>query len=129
MIDRCTSVDRLLYHYTKASTATDHILKNRLLQFGSYAYTNDPKESKAWRFDAGTNEDRDLGKYKMEELSTWLSKELKDRTKLACFSTDTAPLSGAGDCYDVGKACYGRLPVSDDGAGAGCAHCSTMAQV
>lgn len=94
MIDRCTSVDRLLYHYTKASTATNHILKNRLLQFGSYAHTNDPKESKAWRFDAGTNENRDLGKYKMEELSIWLSKELKDRTKLACFSTDTAPLSG-----------------------------------
>ena len=94
MIDRCTSADRLLYHYTKASTATSHILKNRLLQFGSYAHTNDPKESNAWKFSLGTNEDRDLGKYTMEELSVWLSKELKGRTKLACFSTDTAPLSG-----------------------------------
>ena len=94
MIDRCTSADRLLYHYTKASTATSHILKNRLLQFGSYAHANDPKESKAWRFSLGTNEDRDLGKYTMEELSVWLSKELKGRAKLACFSTDTAPLTG-----------------------------------
>jgi hypothetical protein len=94
MIDRCTSADQLLYHYTTASTATSHILKNRLLQFGSYAHTNDPKESKAWRFTVATNEDKDLGKYETEELSLWLSKELKDRTKLACFSTDTAPLSG-----------------------------------
>jgi hypothetical protein len=94
MIDRCTSADQLLYHYTKASTVMSRILENRLLQFGSYAQTNDPKESNAWRFTVATNEDKDLGGYETEELSIWLSKELKDRTKLACFSTDTGPLSG-----------------------------------
>jgi hypothetical protein len=94
MIENLTSTDQFIYHYTSARTALDYILKKRSLRFGSYINTNDPKETKTWQFDIGTNEKRDLGKYNMTELSEWLSKELKQKAKLACFSTDTKPLTG-----------------------------------
>jgi hypothetical protein len=94
VIENFTSADKFLYHYTSSSTAMEHILKDRSLRLGSYTKTNDPKESKTWQFSLGTNESRDLGKYKMEEMSNWLSNELKLKTKLACFSMDTVPLSG-----------------------------------
>lgn len=94
MIEHVSSSDAFLYHYTKATTALDYIFKNRQLRIGSYANTNDPKESKAWEFDLGTNENRDLGKYKISDVSIWLSAELKQRTNLVCFSRDTAPLIG-----------------------------------
>lgn len=94
MIEHVTSTDSFLYHYTKTSTARDFILKDRSLRFSSYSGTNDPKETKTWQFDLGTNENRDLGKYKMDELSTWLSSELKRAARLACFSMDSGPLTG-----------------------------------
>lgn len=94
MIENITSSKQFVYHYTKAHIALDQILKNRTLQFGNYSGTNDPKESKNWEFDLGTNEERDLGKYKMTELSEWLSSELKNKTKLACFSMDAEGLTG-----------------------------------
>jgi hypothetical protein len=61
MIENITSSNQLLYHYTRADTAFDHILKSRTLQLGSYIGTNDPKETKIWEFDLGTNENRDPG--------------------------------------------------------------------
>lgn len=94
MIENVTSTDQFLYHYTKPSTALETILKHRSLKFDRYCNTNDPKESKNWQFDIGTNEERDLGQHKMDELSVWLSSELKKKAFLACFSMDTAPLTG-----------------------------------
>ena len=94
MIENVTSANQFVYHYTKASTALDHILKTRTLRFGNYKNTNDPKETKSWKFDLGTNEECDLGKYNMSELSRWLSSELKHKTKLACFTMDSGPLTG-----------------------------------
>ena len=94
MIEQVTSSKQFVYHYTKTNIALDYILKKRTLQFGNYNGTNDPKESKNWEFDLGTNEERNLGKYNMAELSEWLSSELKIRTKLACFSTDDEGLTG-----------------------------------
>ena len=93
-MDRITTSDQFLYHYTKDNTAYDYILKNRTLPFGKYNNTNDPKETKNWEFDLGTNQNRDLGKYNMKEMSSWLSIELKCKTKLACFSMDADPLTG-----------------------------------
>lgn len=95
MIENLTVADELLYHYTKASTALDYILKNRSLRLSKYTSTNDPKETKTWQFNLGTNEERDLGKYKMDEESAWLSRELKERARLACFCMDSPPLSGS----------------------------------
>jgi len=94
MIENITSSSQYLYHYTRADIALDYIIRNHTLQFGSYTGTNDPKESKFWEFDLGTNEERDLGKYRMAELSEWLSLALKGKTKLACFSMDANGLSG-----------------------------------
>jgi hypothetical protein len=83
-----------VYHYTKASTALDHILKNGTLKFGTYTRTNDPKETKSWEFDLLTLENRDLKKYELSEISPRFSNELKAKAKVACFSTDSTPLSG-----------------------------------
>lgn len=94
MIINFKNSDKLVYHYTKIQIATDYILKNRSLKIGSFTKTNDPKEVKEWKFNLGTNEHRDLGKYNMNELSAQLSKELKEKTKVLCFSKDREPLSG-----------------------------------
>lgn len=94
MIENVSSAETYLYHYTKAKTALDFILKDRALRLGSYKKTNDPKESKSWEFGLGSNEGRDLGKYNTNETSNWLSTEVKSRAKLACFSMDRAPLTG-----------------------------------
>jgi hypothetical protein len=94
MIENITSSNQLLYHYTRADTALEHILKGRTLQLGSYIGTNDPKETKIWEFDLGTNENRDLGRYNMAELSEWLSSRLKGKAKVACFSMDGEDLTG-----------------------------------
>lgn len=86
--------DELVYHYTSASTAFEHILREGTLRLGVYEGTNDPKESKTWQFNLGTNEGRDLGKYKSQKTSQQFSALLKANAKLACFATDTAPLTG-----------------------------------
>lgn len=94
MIRGVSSADELVYHYTKAETARDHILRNKTLKLGTYARTNDPKETKAWQFSLGTNESRDLGAYKFRETSERFSAALKEHAKVVCFSTDKAPLIG-----------------------------------
>jgi hypothetical protein len=94
VIEYTSSANQYVYHYTKASTALNHILKDGVLRFASYTGTNDPKETKAWEFGLLTSEDRDLGKYKHNNLSGWFSRELKSQAKLACFSMDTPPLTG-----------------------------------
>ncbi len=94
MIIGVRTVDQYVYHYTSPETAREYILKNGTLRLGPYAATNDPKEAKQWEFGLGTMQNRDLGRYKHSDLSAWLSHELKRRTRLACFSMDSAPLSG-----------------------------------
>lgn len=85
---------RYLYHYTKASIASEKILPKCSLMINSFGSTNDPKEAKQWEFDLGTNENRDFAKYDQMQISRKLSKELKERTKVICFSKDRSPLTG-----------------------------------
>lgn len=94
MVEHVKDASTYLYHYTSAETALNYIFKTKLLRFGAYTKTNDPKETKSWRFDLGSNENRDLGLYPMEELSSWLTQELKGRTRLLCFSMDKEPITG-----------------------------------
>ena len=94
MIEGVKNADQFLYHHTTVETAIAFILKNKSLKFGRYTGTNDPKEAKTWDFDLGTNGTIDLGKYDMREVSRGLSGDLKERARVACFSKDTAPLSG-----------------------------------
>lgn len=104
MVEHCSSPNQYVYHYTSAATALDYILESRTLRFGEYTGTNDPKETKSWFFDLITFENRDLGRYRQAEVSKWLSAQLKSRTKMACFSTDSSPLTGfhLDDIYQRG---------------------------
>lgn len=79
---------KYIYHYTKSSTAIEHILKDGQLRFSSFWETNDPKESKNWFFIPGTNENRDLTDYTPEYFSETLNPYFKNLTKLLCFSKD-----------------------------------------
>lgn len=94
MIEGLSSTEKYLYHYTSAEVALRHILPDRRLKLGRYKNTNDPKETKTWSFDIGTNENRDLGKYDMKAMSHWLNERLKNGTRILCCSRDTPPLSG-----------------------------------
>jgi hypothetical protein len=106
MIEHSKSPESFVYHYTKAATARDFILKDWTLQFSSYTRTNDPKETKAWEFGLITFEDRDLAKYRHSQFSAEFSQSLKSTAKLACFSMDAGPLSGnhVRDIYRRGYA-------------------------
>ncbi|MGC2223688.1 MAG: hypothetical protein WA624_15715, partial [Methylocella sp.] len=57
MVETLTSTSKYIYHYTPWAKT---ILKTHTLKFGMYTHTNDPKESKDWEFDLGTNENADL---------------------------------------------------------------------
>jgi len=94
VITYISDATKYVYHYTRATTALDYILRDRTLQLSPYTATNDPKETKTWDFDLITFENRDLKPYKRSELSKWLSDELKSRAKVVCFSMDRPPLSG-----------------------------------
>ena len=77
-----------IYHYTKAETVIEYILKNKNLRLSKFNTTNDPKESKDWFFIPGTNENRDLEKYSPEYLSKIMNPGLKENTNLLCFTKD-----------------------------------------
>lgn len=86
--------ERYVYHYTKLATARDFILKYRNLRLGTFAKTNDPRESKDWRFDLSSRKGIDFDHYDSNKTSKWLSAALKYKTRLLCFSLDRAPLTG-----------------------------------
>lgn len=95
MIINVTDANKYVYHYTKAATALNDILRNGTLRFGQYSGTNDPKESTNWLFDFDTfDANRDLTPYNQKELSEWLSRELKHNTRMACFVQDAPSLTG-----------------------------------
>ena len=43
-------IDRYVYHYTSRDTALQHILATGKIRLGSLSKTNDPHETKSWRF-------------------------------------------------------------------------------
>ena len=63
--------ERYVYHYTSLATARDYILKNRTLRLGTFARTNDPRESKDWTFNLSSRTGIDLGQYDFEKTSKW----------------------------------------------------------
>ena len=94
MIYGHSEVDQFVYHYTRAETAHNSILKSSTLRLSSLAETNDPRESKAWAFNLWTGGKNDLGRYDFQAVSAWFSNALKTKTRLACFALDQAPLTG-----------------------------------
>lgn len=85
---------KLLYHYTKASTAKDKILPGRSLKLGCFDRTNDPKEMRQWSFNMQLGPEGDSGPSNLTQLSAELTHELKAWTKIACFCQDRGPLTG-----------------------------------
>lgn len=86
--------NKYVYHYTRMDTALEYILPSSTLMANKFSSTNDPKESRQWHFNLGTNKNRDLAKYDMDELSHKLSSALKARTKVLCFCKDQPDLTG-----------------------------------
>ncbi|MDN6871850.1 DUF2971 domain-containing protein [Pseudomonas citronellolis] len=93
---------KYIYHYRTAGTAIKHILPAGRLRLGKYNGTNDPKEVKDWKFSIGSNEGRDLKVREWDELSKWLSDELKSQTRVLCFSRDESGLTG-NHLFDICK--------------------------
>lgn len=79
---------KYVYHYTTVDTALNYILKSNTLKVSRMTNTNDPKESKSWLFEMGTNENANLDKYNMWDLSAELDDLIKTTTFLICFSKD-----------------------------------------
>jgi hypothetical protein len=77
-----------IYHYTKAETAIEFILKDERLRFSPFMKTNDPKESKKWFFIPGSNRRSDLSSFTPESLSNTLHRYIQESTQLVCFSKD-----------------------------------------
>jgi hypothetical protein len=86
--------EALLYHYTSMRVAREHIIPSRTLRMGNFRRTNDPKESKNWEFNLGTNQQGDMLKYNQAQLSRQLSNAFKDHAQVLCLSRDTGPLTG-----------------------------------
>lgn len=75
----------LLFHYTKADTALNHILRDGRLRMGPYANTNDPRESKDWLFALYCNTEIAPTGAALK-VSNELTTELKKECRLSCFS-------------------------------------------
>jgi hypothetical protein len=86
---------RYVYHYTRVNTFLDKILPTSSLRLSPYTCTNDPKESKAWRFNASVlnSQKHSFDDWPSDELNARMNKELKERTNVVCFSSD-GPLTG-----------------------------------
>ena len=94
MIYGVTDADRFLYHYTSAETAAGYVFRDRSLKLGSFLCMNDPKENKDFRFwTAAARHDRLLDSG-VEGLPSKFSRALKAMTRVACFCTDSRPLTG-----------------------------------
>lgn len=85
--------DHYVAHYTQCKTAVDLILKNRHIRLGPLTATNDPRETKTWRFAVGTS-----GHYEISPSSKELDalskrnpdfdRILKHGCKIFCVSQD-----------------------------------------
>lgn len=89
MFQRLDNHESFLYHYTKTCTALDAILPDRQLRISTFRRTNDPKESKEWKFNFALGA-LDPSIEKTTECGMSVSKEIKRTAKVLCFSKDRA---------------------------------------
>lgn len=106
MFQFLTEDSKYLYHYTSTEKALSFILKNRTLMFNSLRGTNDPKESKNWKFDFHI--EGKLSPTHEESMTLWndVSEEIKTKCKVLCFSKDIPGLGQdmLNDIYQRGFA-------------------------
>ena len=84
---RVSSTEEYLYHYTSAASL-EKILSGRRLRMNPFARTNDPKESKNWRFDFTDVDDDATLASRYSELGSEATRIAKSRSKLLCFTRD-----------------------------------------
>ncbi len=77
-----------LYHYTSAKTLVEKILPSSTIKLGPFAETNDPRESKDWRFGFGTNISWEGMSEEIERSTRQEITTLKETTKVLCLSKD-----------------------------------------
>ncbi len=95
----------LLYHYTKAETALEYILKNKQLRFSPIHNTNDPYEQCNLVFSIDTDHfcTENMNAKTMGEWMTksfQVSHEIKNGVKVFCFAKDDCKQRLA---YNIGK--------------------------
>lgn len=93
MIEYANDPSLYLYYYTSSETALK-ILESGAIRLGCYRNTNDPKESKDWHFSVGVSERSSMDHSTALAMSDWLSSTIKSTARLACFCTDSPPLTG-----------------------------------
>ena len=77
-----------LYHYKKADTALNFILKNNTLMLNPFSAVNDPRENKAWNISPFINAEEKIDHHEYERIENEISSYLKENSKLICFSKD-----------------------------------------
>ncbi|WP_239257264.1 DUF2971 domain-containing protein [Listeria ilorinensis] len=76
-----------LYHFTKAETALNYILKEKTIKFSSFKNVNDPKESKEWPFQFYGNNIGTVEKFS-SKIYYDINNYIKEHWLTACFSID-----------------------------------------
>lgn len=89
------SADQYLYHYTRPSTLLEWILPTKQLRMASITSTNDPRESKDWRFGFHTNSTFGATQgpqfAALEREATLIAKSC---CKVICFTRDAPEATG-----------------------------------
>jgi len=80
--------DRYIYHYTNASTALTHILKNQSFKLNTYVSTNDPRETKAWRVSGWPRNYIEGSPPDLDQLAGDFTQRLQQRVVAGCFCSD-----------------------------------------
>lgn len=80
-----------VYHYTRLSTALEHILPTMKLRLGRLAETNDPREKHLWRFtNIGAGEEIRDHSLAYDAAHHAADGVLRRGAKVACFTEDRA---------------------------------------
>jgi hypothetical protein len=82
---------RYLFHFTKASTAINGILRSGNLRLNTYSAVNDPWEAMHWAFTVVSPEGS-LETMRAVEIGREMSALLKESSRVACFCSDGFPL-------------------------------------
>ena len=75
-------------HYTQCTTAIDYILASNTLKLGPLSKTNDPRETKVWRFAVGGNSSTHDENIALSRRNTEFDALLKRGCKVLCVSED-----------------------------------------
>ncbi len=107
MIEGFKDHSQLLYHYTKMSTARNHIFRTGRLRMSDFRLMNDPKESRMWKFGLTGAKCGDMKCKEWDELGAKLSTRFKEHARVMCFCRDVEPLTG-DHMGDIGRRGFAR---------------------